>query len=233
MNTRSKTLAQRASAESSVSLPVGRTSERLAKRRRNLPSSNESGGGSTSCAPSNNNNIASHSTSILLNSPGKFGDVLKKFEKEDDEVKHLSRSIVEHERKLKDLEMKKRKRMEDFKSMLISERTKYFEDKLREIYTIKAIMRELHELASDLDRKDVQECPICYEVIFSFPEDEEHEEPRDKIPNTLTGRTLNCGHLLCHSCFIHCTRSCDSADGDHYHLRCPVCRNESTFYYDE
>lgn len=101
-----------------------------------------------------------------------------------------------------------------------------------------------------MDLKVIRECPICYEVVHSLlpvlildhqlivfyhhqiifcPPDEDDFGLDEKLPQTMIGRVLRCSHALCAACFIQCGRACSEDDDDaqtHFHVRCPVCRED-------
>jgi hypothetical protein len=70
------------------------------------------------------------------------------------------------------------------------------------------------------------------QVIFlSSPEE---EALCDKLPQTMKAKVMSCSHAICTNCFFKCAKPCeDLEENDHFHVYCPVCRDNQAVFFDD
>jgi len=105
---------------------------------------------------------------LLLHSEKNVQEIVRLFEKEDEEIRHLNDDIKKQQKKLNTLEAHKRRRIEDFRAQLREEKMRLFRERLQNVEDLHQRLKDLQQLASDLELSAIQECPVCYEVCFAL-----------------------------------------------------------------
>jgi len=178
---------------------------------------------------------------LLLHSEKNVQEIVRLFEKEDEEIRHLNDDIKKQQKKLNTLEAHKRRRIEDFRAQLREEKMRLFRERLQNVEDLHQRLKDLQQLASDLELSAIQECPVCYEIIFLASAANGGgsaavlgELVNAKLPRTMMAKVMACAHALCVSCFFKCARPCeDVEENDHFHVFCPVCRGNQAIFFDD